>query len=52
MVADNLMVGWKGGCFQAQFWNTAGARIVNTDRRSPAGGAAAHLGAGSALHVP
>jgi len=29
VVADNLMVGWKGGCFQAQFWNTPGARIVN-----------------------
>lgn len=32
---NNLLVGWPGGCIQAQFWNTPGARIVgNTIWRS------------------
>jgi hypothetical protein len=38
-VENNLMVGWAGGCIQAQFWNTPGARIVgNTIWRSQCGG--------------
>ena len=35
VVENNLMVGWSGGCIQAQFWNTPGARVVhNTIWRS------------------
>jgi hypothetical protein len=34
-VINNLMVGWKGGCIQAQFWNTPGAQVLhNTIWRS------------------
>lgn len=29
VVDDNLMVGWGGGCIQAQLWNTPGARVTN-----------------------
>lgn len=29
VVSNNLMVGWPGGCIQAQFWNTPGARVTN-----------------------
>jgi hypothetical protein len=35
VVENNLMVGWSGGCIQAQLWNTPGARVVhNTIWRS------------------
>jgi hypothetical protein len=35
VVENNLMIGWRGGCIQAQFWNTPGARVVhNTILRS------------------
>jgi hypothetical protein len=35
VVSNNLMVGWPGGCIQAQFWNTPGARVTrNTIWRS------------------
>jgi hypothetical protein len=35
VVENNLMVGWSGGCIQAQLWNTPGARVIhNTIWRS------------------
>ncbi len=35
VVENNRMVGWRGGCIQAQLWNTPGARVVrNTIWRS------------------
>lgn len=29
VVENNRMVGWRGGCIQAQLWNTPGARVVH-----------------------
>jgi hypothetical protein len=29
VVENNVMIGWPGGCIQAQFWNTPGADIRN-----------------------